>query len=158
MGLTEAMRSVPLRLEEYDKKDYPELTSLFFPVMISSVTGKEDLRTLCRIFRHPKYFDTFTGMLTDEMKRNEKKNKTLWERLNIAACSYLIDCRDQDEDAEALYKEYAKYFRRLDESETAGIRKAALQLCSDPDTDFFEKIRETEGAGSFFSNLFKKKK
>ncbi len=158
MGLTEAMRSVPLRLEEYDKKDYQELTSLFFPVMISSVTGKEDLRTLCRIFRHPKYFDTFTGMLTDEMKRNEKKNKTLWERLNIAACSYLIDCRDQDEDAEALYKEYAKYFRRLDESETARIRKAALQLCSVPDTDFFEKIRETEGAGSFFSNLFKKKK
>ncbi len=158
MGLTEAMRSVPLRLDEYDKKDYQELTSLFFPVMISSVTGKEDLRTLCRIFRHPKYFDTFTGMLTDEMKRNEKKNRTFWERLNIAACSYLIDYREQDEDAEALYTEYAKYFRRLDETETAGIQKAALQLCSDPGTDFFDKIREKEGIGSFFSNLFRKKK
>ena len=125
--------------------------------MISSVTGKEDVRTLCRIFRHPKYFDTFTGMLTDEMKRN-KKNKIFWERLNISVCSFLIDSGDRDEDTEALYREYAKYFRTLDETETAGIRKAALQLCSDPDTDFFEKIREKEGVGSFFSNLFRKKK
>ena len=139
------------------KKEYQECAELAYPLMRQCLNGWEDIRAMCRIVFHKQYFDLFTDLFTDDLKKNEKKNTPGWERMNTAVCVYLINCANREPEADALFREYGKYFRKLDDAQTGNIRQAAMSTTGNVHTDFFDRISEKENFMSRLGNILRKK-
>lgn len=143
--------------ESFEKKDYQEFVDEAFDNLIQASDVPDDLRAVCHMLYHSKYFGYFTDVLTDYLKKIGKKGGIEWEKLNAIICAYLIDGCRREKEADDLYKDYSKYFRKLEDIETVNIKAMALKTCKDKHTDFFDRINEKEGFGAKLSSLFKKK-
>ncbi|MBQ2726858.1 MAG: hypothetical protein IJF78_14230 [Clostridia bacterium] len=148
---------VSISAESFEKKDYQELVDEAFVNLILASVSADDLRAVCHMLYHSRFFGYFTDMLIDYLKKTGRKGGIEWEKLNVIVCTYLIDGCGREKEADELYKEYSKYFRKLEDIETGNIKAMSLKNCKNRHTDFFDRINEKEGLGAKLSSLFKKK-
>ena len=157
-SLQELSADFKLSLKSFEKKDFQEYVSEYLIVFVKCLRTTEDVRMLLHSSYNPKYFGIFNDEYISILKKLEKKEERIWNRLIALTCIYLIENEITDDVAAAYEPLFIKYLRKYDPEELSQVKLLVLQeLKVGKSTDFFERIYEKEGLRDKLSGFFTRK-
>lgn len=146
-----------ITLQHLDKSDYESYLKNYFGEYFVLIKTKEDIPALVRIFYHGQYFSSFADDYMSALKKAEKREPEIRDRILGWTCTYVVTAERSDPGADDMYKPLVRYLRSLNEDELSGVRKFVTKDVPAARCDYlFDEARRKEGISEKLGNLFHK--